>query len=1229
MDVEQLGTSRRSTEKLRQKLSYTDLLTEFQSLHPILAIGVLQLHPSNHGLNDGLEMMATEMLSLWNQNNSKPAAAWSQIAEALTGMGRGMPILPLNTFTSNVIFATGNKVVYPGLHIHGARVLSYVSYAILNPENGLPEGFRKTVSDAIAFLLEISNLIARGMGHSRYLAASFDRSIGLKFPSYEEAVEMIDTLTFTRETIDKIADMLDIPVDVFKCFIIDIDSPELRTSDGDNSIVSRKPFIAIDGGYYLYMPTVITHVLVEFAFERAEQAGCLEHFRLAITNSVESVVEKALHQMRWKLMDTSKMIGLTGTADNDLIYQFDSHRFAFVAFLGNKDDASKRSKIVREYLAANHGATETLTLFIHANINGDVMWAWGAHEVTNYELMFQAYELETIARHEETHSLSLLKFAKTLRRTGLKVKIVSRGMASLFAHFMYNQGSILDAVKTPGQSFSPDDIYTAKMFIEHEQKEDQHGVPAKKDGQTGFIQVERFREYAPIYKPTENENGPLLVEVFKFPIWIINRQHSLPGERNWAFDVVETIAFWLIRLSESLRKTINATQKSRYDIEIVVDDQFLTPAEFEIPDELPSDTAIPIAVTNQLITIQIPFEFGLLAARADNLADKALMTSVINSIKRCAEIRGATWELSDESIIGTIHETLVPANAKMLMFQNGRHNVRIDRRNLPVLLNIDEADTSKILEELLSYLPTEFEIPEQVHKVDDEISLVENMLAALLEKLKGKLKSYDGLKLLEHLIALNETCTMRKERSELLRPAKIACFSSFPAEVDNVLFEHTELVRTGLALRTLIEFTGTCTPTGSAAPGYEDIGELLAFADQLVAFGQLHEILQNRLANIGIGKLPSGRLGIDRAFQQKVFGSLQYARAKGKVLAEVENFETSYSASMDIKRGGAEDSSQWNAAFQGEFGFTFNEYCIFYQRLIEEGFENGETPVIRNEEQLLTVLVSEEHGVTRDKVKMILEFLTLPKRNEIVFSKNKKNEYDKQFIPWRYNRPYSFLMKPLVRVTDKSGNTFYYFGFRHLQVSMEHLIYLIHEVKLPSPKSKEMKSLLGTRSGEIGAPFEQEIRDWLKKNTSLEVCSDQVYPWRLSGRKKLDAKFGDIDVFAADHAKKIIYSIECKNTRGARNVIEMVGEMNVYLGREDTGEKSKILKHYERDEWLKSNLNFVESIIPDASSYTVKSLVLTADELSISYLAADKLLLPVLSFSELKLKGIDATIGKI
>jgi hypothetical protein len=39
--------------------------------------------------------------------------------------------------------------------------------------------------------------------------------------------------------------------------------------------------------------------------------------------------------------------------------------------------------------------------------------------------------------------------------------------------------------------------------------------------------------------------------------------------------------------------------------------------------------------------------------------------------------------------------------------------------------------------------------------------------------------------------------------------------------------------------------------------------------------------------------------------------------------------------------------------------------------------------------------------------------------------------------------------------------------------------------------------------------------------------------------------------------------------------------------------------------------------------------VLTADELSISYLAADKLLLPILSFSEVKTKGVNETLGKL
>lgn len=1210
--------------KASSKLVFQNILDSYQTEQLLLVIGALQLHPPNHALNVRFEAMATKALKLLKKNATKKSAAWSEVEEAIKSSDRKILTLePWNTFTGNVVYRSGNRIVYPGIHIHGSKHLNDVISAISIPDTKLPEEFSKLVGSAIGLLLELSDSVAKQLGHFRYMDVRDVMSDNIQFPTFEEGGNIIQALMFDQETIDQISQVIEAPKNILDYFVLNPDEVEKEDSDPDNPAVSRKPFIKLNDKYYLYMPTAITNSLVQFSYAQSVRLRCENEFKEAMKDVYFGTILRSVEKMQWRRLYSPAKIGLS---DKDILCQFDQDRFAYITFLDR--ETPQRNKQVFDHLRSKNPEVEMLTIYVPTNITSDFFMKWGEHEPSNYSLMFQVHELEVIASRKDTNSLTLWLFAKALYRAGKKMKFPPASMLVLYANFLSNNKSFFDPNEAPTPIFDSDDSDAAQLLLEHELREDEHSLATIMNGKMGFLRVHRMREYAPIYKPLASDDFTLVVKAYKRPIWISNKQKASNGARNWGHDIVEASAYWMLRLADVLRGAVNVASNSPYYIEIIVDEKISNGNEFIIPDKIPEDVGLDLKVTGEKIEIGIPFEFCLLAWRKDNRADKTLLRTVFSGIMQCSAIRGIPINVKETDLIDIIEQILVPDSAKMILFSNGNDNPRLDTRNLPPLHTTDDSEIYKILDELLSYLPADVDVPVVIKTRSEKIILVDQVIQALLEKLKSKIRQFNGVKLLERLIMLNECCIASKEVLELTRPAKVACFSSFKEEVDNVLKKESDLISTGHSLRTLIEFTGTCLSTGSRTPGYDEIGELLAFADRLMSFGQLREVLENNLADPKMGKRSSGRIGINKDFQDKVFISLEEDRAQGKVLTEIEKFEARYSFSHPGVQHKAQDNTELNAAFEEEFGFSFEEYARVVKILITEGFEKAEPFVKRDEEYLLSKFTSTV-GISKDKAIQILTFMTLPSREEVVFTKNEKDEFDKQFVPWRFNRSFSYLMKPLIRHKDSEGKIQYYFGYRHLQVSLDHYIYLIFEVKLPSPKSAKMRSLLGKLSHAMGTPFEKEVREWLKANTDFEVQPAEVYPWQLSKRKKLDEKYGDIDAFAVDHKKKIIYSIECKNTRGAKNIIEMVGEMNVYLGREETGEKSKILKHYERDEWLKQNLNFVESIVPNASEYTVKSLILTADELSISYLGGDKLLLPVVSFSQLKILGAEKVLGDL
>jgi hypothetical protein len=107
-----------------------------------------------------------------------------------------------------------------------------------------------------------------------------------------------------------------------------------------------------------------------------------------------------------------------------------------------------------------------------------------------------------------------------------------------------------------------------------------------------------------------------------------------------------------------------------------------------------------------------------------------------------------------------------------------------------------------------------------------------------------------------------------------------------------------------------------------------------------------------------------------------------------------------------------------------------------------------------------------------------------------------------------------------------------------------------------------------------------------------------------------------------DHDEKAIYSLECKNANGARNIHEMKLEIDGYLGRRPDDPEAKINKHLRRHQWLETNKAALASFVSDPASYQLRSVVLTADELSLTYLKSRAIPLPIKSFIFLRKVGI-------
>jgi hypothetical protein len=309
-----------------------------------------------------------------------------------------------------------------------------------------------------------------------------------------------------------------------------------------------------------------------------------------------------------------------------------------------------------------------------------------------------------------------------------------------------------------------------------------------------------------------------------------------------------------------------------------------------------------------------------------------------------------------------------------------------------------------------------------------------------------------------------------------------------------------------------------------------------------------------------------------------------------------------------------------DAAFKEEFGIELTVLGKLIRALIENGFPDGVATVVREESEMIRVIQNALPNLSRDVIIMCLKKLSLLTRKRLG---GKQGSYDQHEIyPWRYSRQLSYLRRPFVTVKDDNDQLIYYFGYRHLSVFLENLYSILYNGKYPNPSSNLLRTWLAGRASDKGAPFRLSVKDWFKANTGLMVVDYEV-DISPGGHLNADRDYGDIDILLIDHVLRRIYSVECKNITGGRNIYEMWSEIDEYLGDGEPSGNSKIDKHFRRHQWLENNKSALAKFMNNPETYEIRSLVVTADEIPLTYLKKQDVPLPIRSFPYIRQNGID------
>ncbi|MEO3402950.1 SEC-C domain-containing protein [Mucilaginibacter sp. CAU 1740] len=1210
---------------------FSAYINKFRGLPILRFLAYLQTMPENHGRNFSVEMIATDVLRHMPENDKRPFMPWPELCKNIAaGVGFGDEE-PENMFTENVISANGNQIVFPGVYRNGTTILNELLEIILTGENDLPDDYKKSVYSAAGLLLFMSNQVAEDLAFERYEFG--EMSDELTLPDFDEFIKSSNVFMFDRDFMEKIAGLYGYELTALDQFIIDLKDPKLAQNDPENALVSVKPLIKENEDYCLFMPTTVVSALINCMYDQAKAYGCHDRLMQLLHKEQFYRAGNALNFLGWQLTDIKLPKKDETLLIRESVWRFDNQKLGYLCFLplaGFSRDKSinetliQRNKEVVSYLKSLEAEIgyEVLTIAILSETGHGEYFAMPKLTDGDRHLFFTLSELTTIAYDKESDFLTLWKFAGVFKAAVSRYEMPPLfNLLNLYAVYRQNHGGLTDS-----NSARPDGAmlmilpgHDVELKQEIKLMRDEHAAELLIEGNVrAFVNVIRKRDFAPIYA-YKNKLSPeyrRLLDVFKIPIWVTNYQEN---SDLLAPEIGEAIMFWLYRLAPELSAALNDLRFVQFEVELVIDDQMLNGSEFLVKTVEPDAINISFAIEPPKLQLQVPYDLIYLMARPDNAGEKMLVKAVLNGLVEYIHAAGKEINLNAASIEQMVESVMQPDTAKMILFTDASANVELDERNLPPEHYFQETDSSFVLDNLTGYLPDSYDIPEKITGIEEKIKLCDTIVTGVIKELTNRIAEFDGEYLVKWLIKWNERCTYTREIREIRTPAKVACFADFEKEVEEINKHDLLLVPTAHALRTLIEFVAAKPPSGKKLPNYADVDVMLALVDELTNWGSLSEAMRMRLNDPEMGLLPSGRIGTGKGFQENVLIPYSKARTSGTVAGFMERFEKRYVVNYEKKTDATDKSLEADAAFRAEFGVTISNISDIAGVLINYGFTQGESCAQLTSDKLFNLLKTELPELDNATIEKTVDIMTLLTRPGIgVFPQGYSS---KDIFPWRFGRNLSYLRRPLVKLESAGGESIYYFGFRHLKTYFDNLLFLIFTGKLPEDTSEEMNSYMGKINHEKGTPYRNEVKDWLKTHTDLEVVEHEV-KIEPGGHIPAEVKYGDTDVMAVDHTLKKVYSIECKNLVGARNIHEMKNELDLYLGREGQAAKAKINKHVKRDEYLKANPEKLKQFLKLASDdYEVVSLVIAAEEMPMTYIAKERVPLPVIAFHRLKLDG--------
>ena len=1209
---------------------------ESHNVTPILDYLIaLQLNPQNNGKNLRLEHIGQLAVAAMGKSTVTPDL---HIFKKLIDEEYPYDLredIPINMYCETVVFHGGNYVFFPGLSTHCSELFRAMTESIYMVKGVFSEVFKREIYQGVTLLLELGSALAKRAGIKRMTRGGDNPR--------EEISEVLSAQSYAipKDLMAYINRVNGIDERMLDHFMIYKDDSEILTSNPERNPVLYRPIVESEGAFYFLGISNQGCAINNFILKIAAKNNCLNELVQLTQETVWNRIGlSSMNQMHWMPMD------FDGFQPKDLHYEeclfrIDMNWVAYLCYAKDTAndvsiDGAERSIYrnmdarLKKTLASIRSNEKTkgfhiITLVVYSAMGEPFGLLMNEQPDTDYLLRFSAFDFLQLVQTEHWDNLSLVRYARTKDNT-----------PSL--EYGFNQPlDIYSLYKHKGESFyvsdepKPDFMQIepnegCELIHASKEKLDFHGTPMHIDGRIGYIPVQRDLDYASIYKPLNDSLNAKCCESYSVPVWVRCLQKEVDGINPSSITdtVITAIAYWMDRLNPALYSVLEQCYKKPVEIDLQFDEETLQDKFIHHEPMRPVKEGIIIASRTDIgVSVEFDNDFIRGFLGADNAQERKMMAVIVTALLKL-----------DDRIAQTFLDRLMPLGQAKMILMTEASNSPLSYPlwlNPPIYINL--ASSQMMLDLFPKWMDEKkFDITGRLATVKEKDDFLHNGVDVLLEKLKERVEKFESQSLLKRLISNHETLLFQRENNKMIHPAQIVCFGDNEGKRKEIFDTERRLSEAGLATRALIEYVAAtqCNDGAAEEAGSDDIEQCLAIMSEISHIGGICDAIHLGVSEHTIEKLASGRYGIyDDDFNDH-FGDFAYVRSAETINNQVEDF-----AEMMERLGQLRDRSgvvrnskldEIDEVFFSDWGVTYTNILQTLYSCYLLAMKKQCSVVEIQEKEFADALIEICPELNEDAIVKALEHLTLEKRTDYLTPPTGMDW--KEVLPWIYNRELSFLRRPIVKSVHTDGVIYFVYGFRSCLAAGLQLTDLLFSGRLRNG-GKKMEKLLGKFEAEKGRVFNETVRDWLRRNTSLKVWAHDVSMKKkgeLAATDELGDDLGDIDVLAYDEQSNVVYSIECKNTTIAKNVREMKKEIDEYLGRGENLEKDKkkalVMKHLRRHRWLEGHIETVRDFVAAGSNPVVKSMMLTSEVIPTAYLRKEDTPLSILNFQELKRKGV-------